>query len=119
VRIQFSQLVKSWLVSAEFLSTNNSNNLIPGSWPFHTNLVDFTSQADFQLTTELSQYFTSIHSTELLTNVTAARLVFPLSNLGADPTENTASKNPFIFIGVCSAIDWISFPGERVHRSVA
>jgi hypothetical protein len=82
-----------------------STNWVPGWRPFHTNLIFFSSHVDFQLNwqlvTELSHspttYFTSLHSTELLTNLTAARLVSSLHNLGADPTENT-SNNPSIVI---------------------
>jgi hypothetical protein len=53
------------------LSTDNWTNWVPGWRPFHTNLLVFSSQADFQLTTEHSlsptSYFTSLHSTELPT----------------------------------------------------
>jgi hypothetical protein len=64
--------------------------------------------------------FTSLHSTELLTNLTAARLLSSLNNLGADPTENTASNNPYIVVmGGCLATDWISFPRERVYRPLS
>jgi hypothetical protein len=56
---------------ADFLSVDNSTYWIPGWKPFKTNLLAFSSQADFQLTTELSHsptsYFTLLHSTELLT----------------------------------------------------
>jgi hypothetical protein len=38
---------------AEILSTDNSTNWrLPGWWPFHTNLLVFSSLADFQLTTD-------------------------------------------------------------------
>jgi hypothetical protein len=58
-----------------------------------------------------------LHSTELLINTTAARLVSSLYNLGEDPTENTASNDPSIVVmGGCLATDWISFPRERVYR---
>jgi hypothetical protein len=105
------------------LSTDNSTDWVPSCWPFHTNLLVFSSQADFLLTTELSHsptsYFTSLHSPELLTDLTAARLVSSLYNLGADPTENTASNNPSIVVmGSWLAIDWISFPRERSHRQL-
>jgi hypothetical protein len=49
------------------LSTDNSTNWVP----LAANLLVFSSQADFQLTAELSDpptsYFMSLHSTELLT----------------------------------------------------
>jgi hypothetical protein len=37
---------------AELLSTDNSTNWVPGWRPFHTNLLVFSSRADFQLTTD-------------------------------------------------------------------
>jgi hypothetical protein len=51
--------------------TDNSTNCLPGWRSFHTNLLDFSSQAEFLLTTELSVtnqllHFTSLHSAELL-----------------------------------------------------
>jgi hypothetical protein len=58
----------------EFLSTDNSTNWVPGWWPFRTNLLVFSSQADFQLTTELthqpatSRHFTQLKCWQLLTN---------------------------------------------------
>jgi hypothetical protein len=87
-----------------------STNWIAGWRPFHTNFLVYYSQDDFQLTIELSHsptsYFMSLHSAELLTDLTAARLVFSLYNLGADPTENTASDNPSIFVmGGCLATE--------------
>jgi hypothetical protein len=52
------------------LSTENSSNWVSDWWPFHTNIVAFSLQAAFQLTTELSHsptgYFTSLQATELL-----------------------------------------------------
>jgi hypothetical protein len=75
------------------LSTENSTNWVPGWRPFQTNLIDFSSQADFQLNSSPTSYFTPLHSTELLTTVTAARLLSSFYNLGADASENTASKN--------------------------
>jgi hypothetical protein len=106
---------------AELLSTSNPTNLTSGWWPFHTNPIDFSSQADFQLTTEVSHsppsYFSSLHSTELPTTVTAARLVSSLYNLRADATENTASNIPSIVVmGGCLAVDWLSFPTEHIYR---
>jgi hypothetical protein len=59
---------------AELLSTDSSTNLVLGWRPYHTNLLVFSSQADFQQTTDNwnlshtpTSYFTSLHSTELLT----------------------------------------------------
>jgi hypothetical protein len=52
------------------LSTNNLTNWVPGWRPFHVNLLVFSSQADFnwQLKSlSLTSYFTSLHSTEMLT----------------------------------------------------
>jgi hypothetical protein len=78
---------------AELMSTDNSTNWFPGWRPFHTNILAFSSQTDLHLNwtaTELynqTSYFTPLHSTELLTNPIAARLVSLLYNLGADPTE--------------------------------
>jgi hypothetical protein len=64
---------------AEFLTNYKSTNWVPGWRLFHTNLLVFSSQAAFQLTTEPSHsptsYFTSLHSTELLTTLTSNSLV--------------------------------------------
>jgi hypothetical protein len=66
-----SQVLLSQPPVQNSLSTDNATNWVPGWRPFHTNLLVFSSQVDFQLTTELSHsptsYFTSLHSTELLT----------------------------------------------------
>jgi hypothetical protein len=54
-------------------------NWVPGCWPFHTNLLVFSPQADFQLTTELfhatTGYFTLLYSTELLRNFYSGTLL--------------------------------------------
>jgi hypothetical protein len=59
-------------VREDVLSTDNSTSWVSVWPPFHTNLLVFSSQADFQLTTEHSHsptsYFTSLHSTELPDN---------------------------------------------------
>jgi hypothetical protein len=98
----------------------NSTNSFPSWRPFHTNALVFSSQADFQLTTELSHssdsYYTSLHSNELLTTP-AAWLVSSLHNRWADPTENIASSYPSVVVtGGCLAIYWILFRRERVYR---
>jgi hypothetical protein len=53
----------------ELLSADNSANWVPGWWPFHTNLIVFSSQVDFQLTWKLksltNQSATSHHFTHL------------------------------------------------------
>jgi hypothetical protein len=74
---------------------------VPDWWPFHTNLLVFSSQAHFQLTIEFRHsqtnflsHFTSLNCWQL----TAARLVYMLYNLEAYPTENTASFNPSIVV---------------------
>jgi hypothetical protein len=72
----FSFLRSGSLVTAthlELLSTVNWTNWGPGWWSFHTNLLIFSSQADFQLTTVnwiLSLTIQLRHSTELLTTLT-------------------------------------------------
>jgi hypothetical protein len=60
------------------LSTDNSStcNCVPGWRPFHTNLLVFSSLADFRLTTDNwtvspPTCFTSLHSTELLKTLPA------------------------------------------------
>jgi hypothetical protein len=79
---------------AEFLSTDNSPTWVPGWRPFHTNLLVFSSQGDFQLTTELSHsptsYFTSLHSAQLLTTLTNNKLAVsncPAYNISALTTQ--------------------------------
>jgi hypothetical protein len=68
-------------------------NWVPGWQPFYTKLLVFSSQADFQLTTELSHspsgFFTSFHSTELPSaRVTLRLMVYcPSVLLGAKPLE--------------------------------
>jgi hypothetical protein len=37
---------------AEPLSNDDPTNWVPGWWPFHTNLLVFSSQAGFELTTD-------------------------------------------------------------------
>jgi hypothetical protein len=68
----FSFLRSSPLVTAthaEFLSTDISINWVTGWQLFHTNLLAFSSQADFQLSSHSPfSYFTSLHSSGLLTN---------------------------------------------------
>jgi hypothetical protein len=107
-------------MSQPSMQNSLSADWVPCWWPFHTNILVFSSQADFQLTTELSNpafsCFMSLHSTELLTPLTAAWLVSSLYNLRADPTENTASNKPSVVVGSCLAIDWISFLQECVYR---
>jgi hypothetical protein len=78
-------------------------NWFPGWRSFHTNLLVFSSQADFQVTTDnrtlTHQPSTSRHFTQLnCWQMTAARLVSSLYNLGADSTENTASNNTAIVV---------------------
>jgi hypothetical protein len=46
---------------AELLSTDNSTNWFPGWRPFHTSLLFFSSQADFQLTTDNWQLNSRAH----------------------------------------------------------
>jgi hypothetical protein len=103
---------------ADLLSTDNSTKWDPGWQPFHANVLLFSSQADFQLNSLTHQPATSRHFAQLnCWRLLTTRLVFSLYNLGAHPTENTASKNPSIlFMGGCLAIDWILFPRERVYR---
>jgi hypothetical protein len=59
-------------------------NCVPGWPPFHTSLLVFSSQAE-QLTTELSHsptsYFTSLHSTELLTTLTTTNSLLQIGLL--------------------------------------
>jgi hypothetical protein len=78
---------------AELLSTNNSTNWVPGWRPFHTNLVVFSSQTDFQLTTDLSHsptsYFTSLHSTALLTTQQLTASNCSAYNILAHTTQKT------------------------------
>jgi hypothetical protein len=100
---QLSTQLYHHLFSA-YLAELNSTDWVPGWWPFHTNLLVFSSQANFQLTTELSHsttsYFMSLHSTEL-----PAGLGYSLYSLRADPPENTASNDTSILvIGRCLAI---------------
>jgi hypothetical protein len=67
-----------------------TTNWVSGLQPFHTSLLVFSSQADFQLTTEPSHsptsHFTSLHSTELLTT--------PLTELrnSTDPAYNISAR---------------------------
>jgi hypothetical protein len=49
----------------EFLSTENSTNCIPGWRPFHTNLLVFSWQTDFQLNSLTHQPASSRHFTRL------------------------------------------------------
>jgi hypothetical protein len=85
---------------AELFSTDNSTNSVPGWRSFHTNLLILSSQADFQLTTELFQsptsYFTSLHSTELLKTLTNNCFVAsncPEYNISARTTRKHRSSN--------------------------
>jgi hypothetical protein len=62
----------------EFLSTDNSTNWVPVWRPYYTNLL-FSSQADFQLTTELyspTGDITLLHSTEFPTTPSNNCFVF-------------------------------------------
>jgi hypothetical protein len=62
------------------LNCQPSINWVPGWRPFHTNLLVFSSQAEFQQ------------------NCHSAGLGSSLYSLRADPTENTASSNPYILV---------------------
>jgi hypothetical protein len=109
--LQFPWSRRCQLVNTPHLILN-ATNWVPDRRPFHTSLPVFSLQADFQLNSLTNQL---LHVTSL--NWTAARLVSSLYNLGADPTENTASNNPSIVVmGGCLAIDWISFSRELVYR---
>jgi hypothetical protein len=48
---------------AELLSTDSSSNWVPGWGPFHTNVLVFSSQSDFQLNSPTHQPATSRHWT--------------------------------------------------------
>jgi hypothetical protein len=72
---------------------------VPGWQPFHTNLPVFSSQADFQLTTELTHQPPSL-LTGFQLKCTALAGSLPYS-LRVDPTENTASSNPIVAKGSC------------------
>jgi hypothetical protein len=88
----------------------------------HFTLLVFTLQEDIQLTWQrnsftnqpaTSRHFTQLNCWQLLTTL----LVSSIYSLGPDPIENAASSNPsVVVIGGCLAIDWISFPRERVYR---
>jgi hypothetical protein len=52
-------------VRSELLSAGNSGNWVPGWRSFHTNLLVFSSQADWQLTTEYSLTNQLLHVTSL------------------------------------------------------
>jgi hypothetical protein len=72
-------------------------NWVPGWWPFHSNLLVFSSQADFQLNSHSpTSYFMSLHPTELLTT-----LKWLLQN-STDPAYNisawTTYNMPFFVI---------------------
>jgi hypothetical protein len=101
------------------MSTGNWANRVPGWLPFCTNFLVFSSQVNWQLTflshrPAYSRHFTQLNCWQ---HSAAARLVSLFYNLGADPTENTASRNPSIVVmDGCLAIDWISFPRESVCR---
>jgi hypothetical protein len=103
------------------LPTDKSTNWVPGWRPFHTNLLVFSSQADFQLTWQLNCLTNQLlHVTSLNWTADNFRLQLgwcPHYSLGVDTTENTASNNPpIVVMDSCLAIDWISFPRERVYR---
>jgi hypothetical protein len=51
IRVEFSFHSCS---HAKLLSTDISTNWVLGSWPFHTSLLVFSSQADFQLNCQLN-----------------------------------------------------------------
>jgi hypothetical protein len=74
------------------LNCQPPTNWVPGWRPFHTNLLVFSSQAEFQLTTELSHsptsYFTSLHSAKVKVKVTLRLAVYRQSvHLGVKPLE--------------------------------
>jgi hypothetical protein len=99
------------------LSTDSSTNWVPGWQPFHTNLLIFSSQADFQLNCQLTLSFTNQLLNVTSLNWTAARLISLIYNLRVDPTENTTSNNPSIVVmGGCLAVNWISFPRECIYQ---
>jgi hypothetical protein len=58
-----TQVLLSQATCAEFLSAGNSTNWVPSWWPFHTNLLVFSSQADFQLLNSLTNRL--LHVTSL------------------------------------------------------
>jgi hypothetical protein len=81
---------------AELLSTDTSTNLVPGWRPFLTSLLVLSPHARYQLPAEFSpsptSYFTSLHSTELLTTPTDNWLVAsncPAYNIWARSTCKT------------------------------
>jgi hypothetical protein len=84
-------------------SCQPSTDWVPGWRPLHSKPLVFSSQADFQLATDLPpNYFTSIHFTQL-----------KWSNCVQDNSSaRTTSKNPFYY---CACY----FPRERVYRDVA
>jgi hypothetical protein len=118
---------------AELSSTDNSTNWVPGWQPFHTNLLVFSSQADFELTTDNwtvspTSYFMSLHSTELpttLTNnwiirvrVTLQMAIYRQSvHLGASPLMNTLwQEDGSSFYNCCWPLPAQSFSGPSPAR---
>jgi hypothetical protein len=106
-RLNYSTIPLSLPCRAQ-LNCQPSTNWVPGWQPFHTNLLFFPSQADFQLTndnwtlslTNQLLHFTQFNWTELQC------LGSSLYSLGADPAENTTSNNPSYKMGF-GVDDWI------------
>jgi hypothetical protein len=96
---------------AELLSTDNSTNWVLGWRPFHTNLLVFSSHADFQLSTELSHSptsYLSLHSTELLTTLYSGTRLTLLTTFRIHCYSPTISlplhRNGFCLFSYCVAM---------------
>jgi hypothetical protein len=74
-------------------------NWIPGWRPFHSNFLVFSSQADFQLRTELSHsptsYFTSFHLNELMTTLCSSAGVLVIRPRGGPNRRHRLQKSSY------------------------